>query len=102
VQTLQFQSRGFGRGFGRRGGAPGGAPSGDNAQEQSEVAKAMTALRETLEDTKSTPEVIKTKLDALRAARAKSAAELATAQKELRELLSVKQEAFLVMSGMLD
>jgi hypothetical protein len=45
---------------------------------------------------------IKEKLTALRDARAKARQELATAQAELKELLSVKQEAQFVMMGILD
>ena len=45
---------------------------------------------------------IKSKLTVLRKAREKAKRELAKAQKELSELLTVRQEAQLVLMGLLD
>ncbi len=100
----------FRMGVGRRGG-PQGAQAGPGARgprgpfgqgEPTEVDKASDALQTTLENTAATPEEIKAKLTALRAAKEKAKAELATAQKELREVLSLRQEAQLVLMGMLN
>jgi chromosome segregation ATPase len=66
------------------------------------VSKASDALQTTLENTSATPEEIKAKLTALRTAREKARQELATAQKELREVLSLRQEAQMVLMGMLN
>ena len=46
--------------------------------------------------------MIKAKLDALRQARAKAKEDLAAAQKDLQSVVSVKQEAYLVMIGALE
>ena len=45
---------------------------------------------------------IKAKLTALRAAREQARRELATAQRSLRQLLTLRQEAHLVLRGLLD
>lgn len=106
VQTLQIQTRGgmgaMGMGgqggpggFGGRGGAGGGeAP-------QTELSKAMQELRAALE-AKADNGTIKSRLDAVRKARAKAREELTAAQDELRGLVNLKQEAFLVSAGLLE
>ncbi len=122
VQTLSMQSRGGGmRGmFGRRGGRPGEGPGGDRPKgdrpegdrpktdrprddrPQSEVETKSNALRDVLENKEAKPEEIKAALTALREARAKARQELETAQKELREVVTVRQEAVFVTMGLLD
>jgi len=109
--------RGMFGGMGRMRGGPGGAggPGGDNARggdrprfpgeenrEQTAVEKAAEALNTTLENQSASAETIKQQLTALRAARVKAQQDLATAQQELRQILSVRQEAQLVVSGMLN
>ncbi len=109
IQTLSRQSRGgMGGMFGRRGG-PGGQPGGQpqperppSDQPQSEVEKAGQALRTVLENKEAKPEEIKAALGTLRAARAKAKQDLETAQKELREVVTVRQEAQLVSMGVLE
>ena len=108
VQTLSRQARGGGMGFmmmgGRRGG-PGDRPQGDRPQSdrpQSEVEKKSEALQKVLDNKEAKVEEIKAALTALREARAKAKAELETAQKELREVVTVRQEAQLVTLGLLD
>jgi hypothetical protein len=109
VQELSRQTRGGGPGmmmFGRgmRGGPGGnrpGGPMGTN-RELTETEKAQEQLQTLLEDTTSTPDKIKEQLTKLRAAREKDKAELAKAQKSLREVLTLRQEATLVLMGMLD
>ena len=118
VQTLSRATRGGGgMGFmmmgGQRGGpqrgGPGGGPSdrppSDRPQSdrpQSEVEKTSEALQKVLENKDAPAAEIKTALAALREARAKARAELETAQKELREVVTVRQEAQFVAMGLLD
>ncbi len=110
VSELSRQSSGFGRGGmfgGRRGqGGPqgnrfGGGP-GAPARELTAVEKASEQLQTLLENSSSTSEQIKKQLTVLRAAKEKAKQELAVAQKELREIVTVRQEGQLVLMGMLD
>jgi hypothetical protein len=99
VNTARRSSFGGFGGGGRRGGGNNGG--NDNA-EQSPVQKASADLRTAL-DNKDTPaEDIAKKLAALREAREKARAEVTAAQKELKEVLTQRQEAVLVTFGMLD
>ncbi len=111
VSELNRQISGFGRGFGgpgfggRRGGPMGGPQGGQPGapqRELTEVEKASEQLQTTLEDTAATPDKIKAQLTALRAAKEKTKQELAVAQQELRKVVTVRQEAQLVLMGMLD
>lgn len=105
VMTLNRQSLGarFG-GMGRRGFGPGGQdrPRPESDQETSAVQKAQQTLEQTLENESAPAADIKARLTALREAREKAKQELAAAQQELREVLTLRQEAQLVMMGMLD
>ena len=74
-----------GGGGGQRGGTP-------EAQ----------ALRATLENDNSTVSDIKTKLQAVRDQRKQAATELAQSRDDLRKVLNMRQEAVLVMYGLLD
>jgi hypothetical protein len=112
VTQLQRQGRGgFGmmRGMFGRGRGPGGRGGddrerreGEQERERSDVEQKTEALRSLLEDENSSASSIKAALEALRQARAKSQEELATARKELRQVCSMKQEAQLVLMGILD
>lgn len=116
VMTLNRQaSGGPGRGMmgmffgGRRGpqGGPGDRRPGERPGPQRDreltvVEKAGEALRTTLENEAATPDDIKAKLTALRTEREKARQELATAQKELRLILTLRQEAQLVLMGQLN
>ena len=84
---------GFGRG---RGG------DGDSNRQRGAVEQASYDLRQLLEDKAASEDQIKQKLAAYREARDKARTELASAQKELKEILMPRQEAVLVSSGMLD
>lgn len=99
VQTLSRQLSGGG--FRRMGGRRGGDDQ-QPAENQTEIEKATAALRETLDNEGATAADIKAKLTALRAAREKARQELAKAQDELRELVTQRQEALLVLQGLLD
>jgi hypothetical protein len=88
----------FGRGFGRtgRGGDQPERPA-RNAVEQ-----ASRDLQKALEDKAASEDSIKEKLTAFREARDKARNELASAQKELKEVVMPRQEAVLVAQGYLD
>jgi hypothetical protein len=105
VMDVQRETRtrgGFGGFGGRRGGdnnTPGGSAS---TQPQSAVAKASSDLRTAIENKDTPPAELASKLAALRDAREKAKSDLVGAQKELKELLTQRQEAILVNMGMLD
>jgi hypothetical protein len=113
VMELSRQADGMGRGgmFGMMGGMRGqrgGNNAGDQGGRQrpqrdpatmTPVEKAQEQLRTTLENQSAPPEEIKKNLTALREAREKARQELATAQQELKKILTVRQEALLVMMG---
>jgi len=81
---------------GRRGeGRPEGGPD-DSSQ------TAVAALRTVLDNESATAEQITAQLTAVRAERTKAKTELAAAQAKLKEVLTVKQEARLVLMGLLD
>jgi hypothetical protein len=103
VMTVQQASFG-GFGGGRRGpggGAGGGAPAAD-APPPTPVQKAQGELRTLLENKDAPADDIKAKLAALRDAREKAKADLDAARKELKEVLTQRQEAVLVTNGMLE
>ncbi len=66
------------------------------------VQQAAQELQTVLDDQASTAEQVVAKLTAYREAREKARQELAVAEEELREVLSAKQEARMVLTGMLD
>lgn len=108
VQELSMGSRmGMMMMFSRRGGERPGAP-GNNANRPqlpagvSDLMSKTQDLRTLLDNKDAAPDQIKAKLAALRDARDKSKKELADAQTQLREVITVRQEAVLVMLGMLD
>ena len=100
---------GFGRGgeAGRRGGGGRGGPGGqrgggESAREMNATQAASQALREVLEKDDASPDEIRAKLTALRAAKESARQKLAAAQKDLRDVLTLKQEAQLVLFGQLN
>ena len=115
VQTKMRESmtNRFGFGGGRRGGQ-GGQGGGDGAtgnggnnggdrgnRPERPKSPEVESLQKVLDAEGSTPEDIKVKLQAVRDSRKKSAAELEQAQEDLRKVLTQRQEATLVMMGML-
>ncbi|MBN1866098.1 hypothetical protein JW916_02280 [Candidatus Sumerlaeota bacterium] len=92
VQQANPAMRGF---FGR-------GPRGPRGPEAADTESESGALRTALESKDTPPDEIKTKLDAFRAAVAKNQEDLKTAREELRKVLTVRQEASLVMRGILD
>ncbi|MHB1155595.1 MAG: hypothetical protein ACYC26_02020 [Phycisphaerales bacterium] len=107
VMTLQRDLM-MGMFGGRMGRRAFGGPGGDNAQPpadaapQSEIVKASADLRTALADDNTPAATINEKLLAFRTARAKVQTDLDVARKDLRELLTPRQEAVLVMSGTLE
>jgi Spy/CpxP family protein refolding chaperone len=92
-----------GRNGGPGGGGPGGGFGGPGASTQpSEVRTAMTDLQNTLNDQNASPDEIKSKLDAVRQARTKEKQDLVVAQQDLKSVLTQRQEAVLVVMGLLD
>jgi hypothetical protein len=110
VQELSRQAGGGGRGmmFGRgmRGGpgGPGGNRPGGRGmnRELTAVEKVQEELQTLLENTAATPDQIKPLLTKLRTAREEAKRNLAKAQQDLRLVLTVRQEAVMVLMGMLD
>ena len=109
IQGLSRQLR-MGGGGGRMGmGATGTAPATTPAparpatqRELTGVEKAVQNVRTTLDNKEATADQIKSALKALREAREKVKEELAKAQGEVRELVTARQEAELVLLGLLD
>ena len=101
VMTAQRDARGGGMGgmFRRR---DNGGDSQSSDRQRSAVEQAQTDLRTLLDNKDSTADQISAKLTTLREAREKAKTDLVSAQKELKEVLSQRQEAVLVMMGMLD
>jgi hypothetical protein len=106
-------------GGGRRGGGPGGpggangGPGGANGGPGGPALRASglpdfgrtpetTDLQTALEADGTPAETIKAKLDAVRDARKKAAAELDQARQELAKVLTQRQEALLVLAGVLE
>jgi hypothetical protein len=103
VTEAQMATRGGGGGWAGRGAGGPGGPAGQGAQgPQNAVARASADLRLTLQNENASADEISQKITALRAARRQAEAELTTARQELRELLTQRQEAQLVMMGLLD
>ena len=75
--------------------------STDNAN-RSPVELAQRELQQVLDNKDATPDQIAAKLKALREAREKAHEELVSAQKDLKEVLTPRQEAVLVNMSMLD
>ncbi len=86
---------------------PGGNQGPDGNQPRrprfgGEPDPAETALQKALESESTSVDDIKAKMTALRTARAKKAADLKKAREDLRSVLTVRQEAQMVLSGFLD
>jgi Spy/CpxP family protein refolding chaperone len=104
VMDLTRQSSGFGR-MGMFFGRPrrfGGEQNSTEASERTAVEKATEELQELLDSESTTPDQIKAKLTSLREAKEKAKQELAQAQQELKKILTLKQEARLVLMGLLN
>jgi hypothetical protein len=108
VMTAQRENRGGGMmrmgrgGPGGPGGQGGPGAGADATRQQSDVELKAAELAKVVGDKDAQAPQIKAALEAYRAARAKARESLESAQKELKELLTPRQEAVLVSYGMLD
>ena len=109
VREAQRETRGggfrmmrgmFGRGRGQRGNDD--RRDDRSERERSNVEQKTEALRSLLDDENASASSIKAALEALRQARTKARQDLEAAQKDLRQVCSMKQEAQLVLMGVLD
>lgn len=94
VVDKQWEIRATSMGRGGRGGRGGGF-GGPQTPE-------IEALRETVEKKDAPAADIKAKMEAVRAIRKKQQDELKAAQEKLRKVLTLRQEAALVLGGTLD
>jgi hypothetical protein len=100
ISELNQQLSGMGRGrmFGGGRGGRFGAPD----TEPTELEKTSQKLTTLLENTEATDEQIKEQLTLLRTAKEKAKKDLATVQQELKKKITVRQQAQLVLMGILD
>jgi hypothetical protein len=104
ILLIQFQQiGGYSPLVSRRGvrGPGAGAPL-NTLLPPSELTKARVALQEAVDDKAQPPGVVFQRLKDWRAARDASREELARAQSDLRDYLTVRQEAQAVLIGLLD
>jgi len=110
VQTLSRQVR-FGTMMGllsgrdgRRGGrrAGGSGEEGTDDRPQTDIQKTTQALQKLAENDSATAQELQAAMKALRDAKAKVQKELTDARKALREVVTVRQEAQLVLLGLLE
>ena len=104
VSELSRQLRGSGRGS-QRGGSRGGRPDSQQnapARQPSAIEVAQEQLRTLLDNTSATPDQIQQRVAALRTARKQVQQQLVVAQKNLIQIVTVRQEAQLLMMGLLD
>lgn len=102
VMELSRQTRGGGMRFlfrGRRGGRRGGE---EESRDLNPVQQAALDLSEAVQAEGASAAAIKEKLTALREAREKVKADLEKVRAQLREVVTLKQEAQLVLMGMLE
>jgi len=95
VQTKQRET--LASRFGAFGGRRGGGDRPDRS-----ASPETDALKAALESESTSPADIKAKLEAVRAVRKKATADLDQAREELRKVLTQRQEASLVMLGILE
>ncbi len=76
--------------------------SGGPASSHDELSENMLELRNVLNNKSAEVAEIRAKLTAVRAAKEKFNQKLALAQKNLRQVMTVRQEALLVLNGLLD
>lgn len=112
IKKINDSRSGMGRGFGGPGGGPGGpggqgAPGGQGGQGGRQGRGGFgqpnpdAEVLQTALDSGASADDIKVKLTAYRAAAKVKEGQLEKAQDELRQLLSVKQEARAVLLGLL-
>lgn len=98
-----FMGRGGPQGGPRRGNwGRDGSEDGQDDREPTAIESAQESLRTTLDNPDATAAQIKSKLTALREARETAKQELAQAQAELKDVLTLRQEAQLILMGLLE
>ncbi len=106
VDQLTRQISGSSRGGmpfgGGRRGAQSDQPGAGQEGQMTALEKASQALRTSLRNESTSPDEIKKQLAALRTAREAAKKELAVAQQDLRKSVNIRQEAQLVLMGLLD
>ena len=104
LEKVQTKQRDLMRGRSGFMGNRRGAAANENRSAPPERAGSAEAqaLRAALENEGSSPADIKAKLEAVRASRKKAADELEQAREELRRVLTQRQEATLVLVGILE
>lgn len=104
LQQMEFQNRmsHFMGGAGGRRFGPGRRGPGMFNQAANPVMTAEQNLRKTLQDKNAKPSQIKAALAALSQARKDAKMKLDAAQSDLRQLLTIRQEAVLVLDGLLN
>jgi len=108
VLSREFSRAGRGRspartrGKGSRPDRGDRAEKGKGAREQTALQKSVTQLRKVLANKEAKPDEITKSLAEYRKVHAKAKEELAKAQEELRKGVSVRQEAQLVLMGLLE
>lgn len=91
--------------FGRSPGGDRGGNNGGDRQEReprNESERAAKELSDALKNKDTSPDVITAKLGALREAKAKAAEAVKASQEDLKSVLTARQEAVLVVNGMLE
>ena len=81
---------------------PALSENGAGSEEQIAAKGAQSELRDCLRNEESSSDEIKTRLKAFRMAREKGRQKLIAAQGKLREIMTVRQEALLVLRGLLE
>ncbi|MCL5280339.1 MAG: hypothetical protein M1376_10580 [Planctomycetes bacterium] len=81
---------------------PAPRPMGKTEAPRTEAELRSRELRELLQDQKAPPDQIKARLTALRAAKERAVQQLVNTRQGLRQLLTLRQEALLVLNGLLD
>jgi hypothetical protein len=104
VMQLQRDSRGGGMSFmfSRSRDRSGSSSDRSSSQSQSAVARAAADLRSAIQDKSVSADEIAKRLANYRQAKEQAKQDLVKAQADLKELLSQRQEAQLVMMGMLE
>jgi hypothetical protein len=102
VQAEQNVQTARAGGFGGGPGGPGGGQNRNPNQALTPIQQALSDLQTALDDQSSTQDSINSKVDALRLAKDKAEQDLKNAREELRTLLTIRQEAYLVTEGLLD
>jgi hypothetical protein len=102
VVTLNNEINARGMRGGRQGQGRPDQPQTAPQAAQSDVQKATVALRALTQDDTSSMDEVKAKLADLRKAKEKAKEELAKAQEELKKAVDARQEAKLVLMGLLN